>query len=454
MTDFSQRQFAGQTEVRGLDISSDLCSFRKTLVPTYRAGVDRSANHLSGDQRVRQAVLRSFSESFPCEADQLLHLSRREWRRLLPWLHVSGLALYFFDRFTELGLRDALPQAVINCLQQNTDENLRRTHGMVNESVAIQLEFQRADLSYAVMKGIALTPLSVSRLELRHQFDLDYLIAESDAPEGRRILELRGYHLYAISGKSWEFKINETPGVSMKDLYKDLSYRCVELHLESNMQDSRLHRLVHREMFGISMPVLSPLDSFLGQAMHSFKDIRNAFSRTSHLLEFYRHVLARCEDDIFWRELRSKAENDRRACLGIGIVTYLLSSLMGDFAPEAMKEWTVAILPPSVCLWINLYGRRVVFGNHPGTKLYLLLQKELENSGETGKFPIKNSLLPKQLPPFVIRASRDESFLAKIGRYRVQIRFLFSRLRFHLVEGIRYMVELYGWRRYLDRLPS
>jgi hypothetical protein len=84
------------------------------------------------------------------------------------------------------------------------------------------------------MKGLALSPVSVPRSELSRQLDLDYLVAEKSAPEARRILERRGYRLYAISGKTWEVKINETPHISTKDFYKDLPYRAVELHSEAD----------------------------------------------------------------------------------------------------------------------------------------------------------------------------------------------------------------------------
>ena len=127
-----------------------------------------------------------------------------------------------------------LPAAVLARLQRNLQDNVERTRGMIAESVAIQEEFQEARLSYATLKGFSLYPDSVPKPELRHQFDLDFLVAEKSVPDARRILERRGYRLYAISGRSWEFKINETPGISMKDLYKDLPGRSVELHVEAS----------------------------------------------------------------------------------------------------------------------------------------------------------------------------------------------------------------------------
>lgn len=403
-------------------------------------------------KQIRKVVLQSFSETPAHSVEHLSRLSPMEWKRLLPWLDVSGLALYLLERLNDLGKRDILPPDIAERLQQNRNDNIQRTRGMIEESIAIQLAFQRTGLSYAVMKGISLSPWSVPQPELRHQFDLDYLIDESSAPMARKLLEQRGYHLFAISGRSWEFKIHETPFVSMKDLYKDLAYRGVELHLEHRLPDSRLKRVELRPMYGITMPVFCPVDLFLGQAMHAFKDVSSAFFRASHLLEFYRHVLARRDDLLFWNEVRQSVESTPRIQLGLGIMIDLITVLMGNFAPEALTSWTVDQLPPSLRLWVDLYGHRAAFSNPPGSKLYLFLQRELAFRGISGTHSTHQSLLPLRLPPAVIQGSPDEPFLLRLGRYRIQIRFIASRLRFHIAEGLRYIVESRRWRHNLDQL--
>lgn len=457
MAKLSDGGLVRHVEVRDLCMSHCACSAPVSAASTSELDDARLSQRFSREQRIREAVLLSFSDPVPGQIEQLeqlMQLTSREWKTLLHWLDISGLALYLLDCFLQLRLLDALPKSVVDDLQQKMKDNTQRTRGMVDESVAIQREFQKTGLCYAVMKGISLSPSSVPRPELRHQFDNDYLIAEKDAPEARRILERRGYRLYAISGRTWEFKVNEIPNMSLKDLYKDLPYRAVELHLEAETagQISPLDRVQYREMPGIIMPVFSPIDLFIGQALHAFKDVCSAFFRTAHLLEFYRHVLARRDDDLFWRELRARAEADQKTRIGIGVVTYLLASILGDFAPEALTAWTVEVLPPSMRLWVDLYGRRAVFGEHPGSKLYLLLQQELEIWNVSANRSVKESLWPSRLPPAVIHAADDETLSTRIARYRVQARFIFSRLRFHLVEGLRYTIESYRWHRHLDRL--
>jgi len=158
---------------------------------------------------MHETVLLTFCDPLPKQCSRLLNLSKKEWRKLLDWLDISGLALYFLDRMRELQLCNMLPPGVLTRLKQNLRDNVERTRGMIAESVALQQEFQKACLSYATLKGFSLCPSSVPKPELRHQFDLDFLIAEKNVFEARGILERRGYRLYAISGRSWEFKINE-----------------------------------------------------------------------------------------------------------------------------------------------------------------------------------------------------------------------------------------------------
>jgi hypothetical protein len=429
-----------------------LLSTQLTLPNTLAARADPKP--LRGEWAAREAVLSIFRDPVPEPCSRLEELSEREWKGLLRWLDFSGLALYFFDRMAELELCDWLPDFVSERLRRNLADNAERTRGMFAESAAIQQEFQRARLSYAALKGLSLWPYAVPKPELRSQFDLDFLVAKQSAPEARRILESRGYRLYAVSGRSWEFKLNERPGVSLRDLYKPMPSHAVELHIEPEAAGGLtiLQRVEFRAICGIAMPVLAPVDLFLGQALHVYKHLSGEFSRASHLLEFRHHVLTRHDDNVFWSSLRAAAESSQRAALGLGVVTLLTTRVMGDFAPESLTGWTLSRLPAPAQLWVEMYGSRAVFGTFPGTKLYLLLQREMEPAGMRAKRSPLKALLPSRLPPPVIRAFPNEAMPVRISRYRMQLELVLLRLRFHFVEGLRYAWESYRWKRQRNRL--
>jgi Uncharacterised nucleotidyltransferase len=406
----------------------------------------------SRELELRSAALLILCDPPPQACSALEHLSATEWQRLLLWLDTSGLALYFYDRLKDLSSERILPTDVSARLQQNLADNTARTEGLIGEMFRIHREFQRASLRYAMLKGLTLWPSSVPQPELRSQLDLDFLVADECADEARRILESRGYHLRAISGRSWEFKKNETPGASLRYLYKDVPYRSVELHIESRVE-ARFPLLARAEMRSfrdVDIPVLSSVDLFLGQGMHAFKHVCSEFSRTAHLIEFRRHVIARHDDTSFWTEVRARAEATPKATIALGVVTLLITHVMGNFAPWSFANWTIDRMPASARLWVQLYGERTVLASFPGSKLYLLLQKELASSGVPSRRSLRQALLPLRPPPLIVHANANEELSMRLRRYRAQLRFILFRLRFHIVEGIRYLRESLRWQQYMN----
>lgn len=392
----------------------------------------------------------TFRDPMPAECTHLMHLARKDWEKLLRWLDTSGLALYFFDRLRELDLLRMLPSPVLARLQQDLADNSERMNEMIAESLAIQRRFQEAGISYAVLKGFSLWPISVPKLELRSQLDLDFLVAEDSANLARKILKEFGYRLNAISGQSWEFKASENQPSSLESLYKKGRNRSAELHLETagQFRPALLSRTQKMSFRGMLMPVLSPADLFLGQGQHLFKHVCSEFSRTAHLIEFRQHVITRYNDDSFWNTLQQLVSSEPRTRLEIGLVILLISRVMGPFAPESLTCWSVDELPSTVRRWVDLYGLHTALMSFPGSKLYLLLQKELSAAGMPAKRPLRQALLPRCLPPAITHAVDGEGLLSRMRRYQREIRFIFFRLRFHVLEGVRYFFESILWRQY------
>jgi hypothetical protein len=412
---------------------------------------DRS--RVSGMLQMREAVLLIFCDGGMPENSCLHNLSGWQWKKLLHWLDTSGLALYFYDRLRALGKIGPIPTAVQERLEQNLGDNIARTRGMLAELDAIQRELQRVGADYAVLKGFSLWPHSVAQPRLRSQLDIDFLIAEDGIGEAVEVLTKRGYHLFAKSGNSWEFKIGQMREASLKTLYKPVRYGCVELHVAADRRrTAMLSRTQTIEYDLVPMPVLASADLFLGQGLHAFKHICSESSRASHLLEFWRHVITRRSDTTFWRDLRMAAEPYPRAPIELGVVLLIATQLMGEFAPEALTCWTVDRLPSYARLWVELYGRRAVLGGSRGSKLYLLLQRELAADGAPASRTVAQVLVPRSLPKLMTYDPGPESLADRLGRYHIKFQVLRHRLRFHVVEGVRYLLHAARWRRHMARL--
>lgn len=404
---------------------------------------------LSRAMQLREAVLLSFCDPLPKEYTRLVHLSLEEWNGLLHSLDTSGLALYFLDRLKELGLAGIVPAPVLARLEQNLADNTERIHGMIAESVAIQLRFQEAGLCYAVVKGFSLWPLSVPKPELRSQLDQDFLVSEESAGEAQRILESFGYKLHLKTGRHLDFKADKERTSSLRDLYKAGMCRTAELHIEPVFAEraSRLSRTEKVAFHGISMPVVASTDYLLGQGMHVYRHLCNQFTRAAHLLEFRRHVLARSSDQAFWQKMRRQIESDATARAGLGTLVLVIANVMGPFAPEAFTGWTADEVPAGTRLWVELFARRAVLAKFPGSKLHLLLPKAGEATDLQPARRLWPAAVPRCLPLVIAHRTPNEGMSARVRRYRKQIVYTAQRIRFHFVEGIRHYRDSIVWRR-------
>ena len=232
------------------------------------------------------------------------------------------------------------------------------------------------------------------------------------------------------------------PEASLKDLYKNSPHRCVELHVEANTNggSSLLARTVKRRFHGICMPALSPADLLLGQGLHLFKHVCSDFSRASHLLEFRRHVLAHREDDSLGASLSVLPRTIRgRACAWCGNAAD--HSRDGGFCSSV--AYPLDGRPSSRChaaldrtVWHPLCFRQL-----SRDQAIPAAAKELVPVGIPAKRTLRRALLPLCLPLPVSPATANDTFPVRLRRYRLQLHFVCFRLRFHVVEGTRYIWE-------------
>jgi hypothetical protein len=407
----------------------------------------------SRKQRLKEAVIASLCEPAPNVAARLTEFSERDWWRALYWMDISGIALYVLDRVKHLGLEDCMPATILDRLENNLRENSDRALSLFSDAIALSLKFEQKNIEFALLKGITLCPESVPNSALRCQMDIDVLVREAHADEARRCLESLGYALDVVSGPTWEFKAGA--GVAQyKDMYRVRPQRCVDLHLlpsfpeGGNFQSQDLlARAQLRSFHGLLLPVLSPEDLFVQQALHLFKHICSEYLRVFWLLEFWRHVVTRKADARFWRDVMVLARTTPGAETAIGVSTLMATLMFGKFAPEELSQWSMDRLSPSICLWVKLYGRRSLLASFPGSKLYLLLQRQLIPDTTESRAAIRRRIFPIHRPSSVTRATPGEKLTSRISRYRVQGKYLYFRVRIHVIGGLRYAIESLRWKR-------
>jgi hypothetical protein len=412
------------------------------------------------ERRVAEAVIAVFNDSINSPGhlrSRLSAVSYSEWTRSYHWLDASGMALYFLARLETLQLQDVLPVETLHRLRQNLSDNRLRTASMLTEFAVLNQAFIQARILFCNLKGFTLSPDSCPDPTLRCQLDFDFLVDGKDLEVCRQILAKAGYVLMGSTSTVWEFKAGTSALARIEDHYKVKPQRSVEIHFfapETGVpaRDPRLDRLRWRKWEEYYVPTLAPVDQFIGQALHLFGHLNDSSTRIAWLLEYKRNILAHYSDHAFWESVRMCAENKRQAEIAIGLSTLLAFQLFGGEAPPQLNHWSLERLPPAVKLWAECYGYKSLFAGFPGTKLYLFLRDALCEDNPSWHKERRSNLLPLHRPPRIVYTDPGDSLRKKLRAQFVQLCFILFRLRFHTVEGLRYIIEVIRWKHSLAAL--
>jgi hypothetical protein len=399
-----------------------------------------------GVRSLKEAVLASFQDSSHNVAARLRGYPEDDWREVLFWLDASGLALYLLDRLRALGIEDSLPAFIRERLETNLLENRLRTAELLRQADEVATEFRQRKIVFAVMKGVTLAPDSVPEPALRSQIDLDFLVDRQDSAAAIEVLENLGYEQHATSGDTVEFRWGPPGKPDIANLYRADIQRSLELHCFPRVDDAedRMSRIRTRSFQdGVELPSLSAPDILVQQAVHLLKHLCGEHTRVAWVLEFWRHIRVRQHHHAFWNEVKAVAATEPQANLALSIAVWLATELFGEIAHGAPEIWSADKIPNGVELWLRRYARELLLSDSLGTKLYLILRRQIPGQHESKG--TARLVVPLCLPAKITQHMPGETLADRVSRYRIEARYSFQRLRFHLCEGFRYGVEALWW---------
>jgi len=421
-----------------------------------------STSRSSRSMRLRRTILALFGPEAKAAALQMWSAGPEDWRGVASWLDSSGMALYLLARMHELEISFLLPPALHARLEQNMVDNTSRTAWLLEQMSDLTIQFQRAAIPFAFLKGITLVPHSVPDPRLRCQTDIDILASSKHESVITAMLLERGYVLHANGNGTSEFRTASTRLVSVDERYMIRPQRAIELHWvrqhateaqRASVWPEQLIRAQVRKIGGVAIPCLSRLDQFINQALHLFGHLRSEHTRASWIVEFARHIETRRHDAAFWERLRVEAGEIPDARLACGVSFAVVEKVLLSSPPACMASW-IDELPKPVSHWVNMYATRVASADAPGSKLYLILERALAANDSGAKALVDARLVPHRLPPMVMLGTTGESVAERIRRYGTQLWFIYYRLRFHLRQLFVYRIELFRWKKQLGSVEG
>jgi hypothetical protein len=250
--------------------------------------------NLAGLPRGAAAALAALHFRNP-DLEELQRLTDAEWRDALNFTDRSQLTL----PLRASPARDSMPPWA----QERTDacaaRNLERLHRVEALYRALDAQLRAAGIEYLALKGMAHCPEFCATAAGRVQYDIDLYTPQECAHAARDAVVALGFepmesmerfptdHLPALIRKTgWEWR---------GDFFDPEIPIAVEIHFQFwNQRIERLRapgveefwpRRVRREVAGVQMGALSPVDALGFASLHLLKHVVQGSARPSHIYE-------------------------------------------------------------------------------------------------------------------------------------------------------------------------
>ena len=392
--------------------------------------------------------------------ERALELGRfrpRQWHSSMHWLVTSGLALYLLEELRRAGQLHVVPAATRATLEEMWSASEARVQSLQATLFDLNQRFCAAGLRFANWKGFATVPEFCPDARLRSFSDFDFLVDQESLERGSAILASCGYVMTERSDAEVRFETLPGSLTPFARSYHTSAARRVELHTRLNgaIGNRRLpdytdlldRRVVERRQ-GADFPVLCLADAFLLHALHCSRHFMDGWVRVGWLLEVRNFLRGHRADQGLWREIDRRAHLIPGCAELVGIASWLCACLLGERDSECL-DWALRSIRPSAIAWLQRFGRPAALAEFPGTKLPLLLVRELADHESWAELQKERSVRIRR--PAKISRPLDSSLRQRAIAAAWQIRYAWMRLRFQGIEGARYYIEKRRWDRVLAR---
>jgi len=389
----------------------------------------------------------------------------RDWEKSLNWLHLSGIALMFWDRLQKLGAEDAIPPKLGEGLAANLADHRLRVAAMMEEFDSLNRQFDRAGIEYAVWKGFALFPHYCPDACLRPTYDYDYLISGDTHTRAQEVIQAAGYvrkpdHRAEHHVTFARPNLRSRPSPSSSELYAADLPRKVELHrglwdrdaflIPLRVPERILERKLRRTWQNLSFCALSEDDALVFQALHTFQHILHNWCRLGWLWEIAYFLEHRSADTSFWSRFCALLEGNEPLVEVVGLVMLLAAGLFHAPFPAPIKGRLLGAMRSQVPLWVDHYGLPSALNNFSENKYALFLYREFLPDKAAWRAIRGSRLFPLHRPNRIAGAAAPSTSASLPVSWK-QGWYVLQRLLYHSVTGARYAWESARWERIKTR---
>jgi hypothetical protein len=395
------------------------------------------------------------------DSSRLSLFASGDWQESLEWLHLSGLALLFWDCLKRSGGKNRLPAEVRHRLAQNESDHRLRVAEMLQEFASINRIFDAAGQPYAALKGFALVPGYFPDPTLRVFSDYDYLLSGASVPCIEHAFQAAGYipcghderysRTYFHNGKPPRLVSN------LDEMYSPGLGREIELHWKlwdehktgirvDLPTDFLAHRTV-RNWKGLRFAVLADQDAIIYHALHTFRHLIEGWCRLCAIYEVAYFLKERGSEPGLWHRVAARLDGRFRLTQVVAVI-FTLAARVFNLRIPALESSLFQVLSPAMTLWLDRYGVESTSDNFAVGRNTLFLYRDFIDERNAWRQVRRRQLFLLKWPSRVRYVSTSSSSGWQAAAQRLA--YIAKVVRSQLMGSIRYGCELARWRRALS----